>query len=270
MSKEKICLSTIYHFIYESKFGNDSFILTKSGWIKNKPVYLEIGDLNISEHLQHILDMYEYIYIEEYLYNIIIAGNNQYTYCKHRLHIYNTYCADCNMYVCEKCCDNHMCHNLELCEKHTQIYNNCDKCQLITHLPLINCEHKTLCFNCNENFTNKTTTTPIINFNMYEWIPIMNFLENRNPNSNMYKRKIYMNFSEKNIIFNLIAKEINHTFVSHINTKLLISYKLLFDYYKIPLLMDSKLIKLINDVDNIRDDNTNITTKKHKTIILLN
>lgn len=169
-------ISTFYPYVYEEKFKKTHFLHTDSGWIKNnKNIYLNLEDLNMIEDLGHILDFYRKIEKEGNTYRISICVNCEY---KHQNHVVSYTCSDCQTYTLEPLvCIN----NKEVC------YN---------------------CYNCCKNdviFYNILYTKPVMeNFNLYEWVPINGFLENRNINCHLYKRKMSIEFNDNFIKLRLL------------------------------------------------------------------
>jgi hypothetical protein len=186
------------------KFGERPFILTMTGHIINSRVNLVLDDLYNITNIGNILDFYRKIEKEGDFYMIIIPGNNCYTFCKHK-NLCN-YCIECNFYSCYKC--SHINHTNEKCKYSLDFYESCKQCGVVTHEPLVN----GVCYDC----TNKELAIPAIsnmyskpvcsNFNMYEWVPIRkNILENRNPMSTLYKRRIVAQDENDKIRLRLVS-----------------------------------------------------------------
>ncbi len=171
-------ISTFYPCIYEEKFKKRHYLQIDSGWIiSNKNVYLYLEDLNMIDDLGHILDFYRKIEKE---------GNT------HRIRIHDKKYTTCNK------------NSYHTVQKN--ITNTCSMCQIWTLEPMVYKNEKEICYDCN-NCKNDVImyTKPIIeNFNFYEWIPINGFLENRNINSHMYKRKMSIEFEDEFIKLKLL------------------------------------------------------------------
>jgi hypothetical protein len=199
-------ISTFYPYLYEEKFKKRHFLHIDSGWIiSNKNIYLNLEDINMLDDLGHILDFYRKIEKEGHTYRISI-NDKKYTTCcdKTSLHM----CISCNKYLCSD-------HQFEHCNHVVQKYvcslnisNTCSKCQLYTLEPMICINEKEVCYNCYNNCHKHDLilyTKPVIkNLNLYEWVPIDGFLENRNINSHLYKRKMSIEFNDNHIRLRLL------------------------------------------------------------------
>jgi hypothetical protein len=198
-------ISIFYPYIYEEKFKKSCFLHTDSGWIKsNKNIYLNLEDLNMVEDLGNILDFYRKIEKEGDTYRINVCGK-KYTVCCNNISLHM--CINCNIYLCNDCESNHKHHTVQKNVCPINISNTCSKCQIYTLEPMIYTNNKKICNNCYKNNKNNIVvyTKPVIeNFNMYEWIPINGYLENRNINSHLYNRKMSIEFNDNYIMLRLL------------------------------------------------------------------
>lgn len=198
-------ISTFYPYIYEEKFKKRHYLQIDSGWIiSNKNVYLDLEDLNMIDDLGHILDFYRKIEKEGNTHRISIHDKKHTTCCNNM--ILRHMCVNCNKYLCDNCEHEHNYHIVQKNIGSLNITNTCSVCQIWTLEPMIYENEKEICYDC-DDCTNDVVlyTKPIIeNFNFYEWIPVNGFLENRNINSHMYKRKMSIEFGDEFIKLKLL------------------------------------------------------------------
>jgi len=55
---KKYSLAPYYNQFYISKFSNDPYIYTYSGWINNQVTYLDLDDLDMKDDLYNIMDFH--------------------------------------------------------------------------------------------------------------------------------------------------------------------------------------------------------------------
>ncbi len=219
--------------IYFQKFGKLPFILTPLGFICSSQVYLDLGDLDLINDLGHILDFYRQLDFEGSSLSILVPGHKgRETFCKcflnllrngnqgivYRPHQRKVYCVYCDELICELCADNHPNHNItELCMPRERA---CSCCGCPNSMPIIwyrkysDFHSKMICLKCADDKEYLRQTDPIIRFNIAEWIPIKNFLENRNKNSELYCRKIRYTFTERGCKLNLIHRNVEYNLTS--------------------------------------------------------
>jgi hypothetical protein len=196
-------MNELYNDFYRMKFGERPYILTMTGHVINSRVNLVLDDLYNITDIGNILDFFRKIEKEGDFHMIIIPGNNCYTFCRHR-NLCN-YCVECNFYSCVGC--SHTNHTNEKCKYSLDFYESCGRCGIVTHEPLVNGE----CYDCTNNSTTKAPiamySKPVCsNFNMYEWVPVRkNTLENRNPMSTLYKRRIVAQDENNKLRLRLIS-----------------------------------------------------------------
>jgi len=241
-------ISQIYSQLYEKKFKKNKYIHIDSGFITSKKVYLDLDDIDLIDGLGNILDFYRSLDNEGATFRLNFSSINRYSMCRH-INRTGLYCIDCNLFFCDLCNNNayHEKHRVEVVVGKNK--DQCLICKKITRLPLINKEDKLHCYNCFESrYENESIVTfnkPVIaKFNLYEWIPMSNFLENRNPNSHMFNRKIHIIKKQDHIELSLIHHKA--TFYNNYKTIILLDilYRIL-DHYKIPPYIDDDIVKLI-------------------------
>lgn len=178
---DKFSLSSVYHVVYSGNHGSGIFLRAHNGHILNRPVPLKIDDLNLTTDLHTVLTFY----LDVEIHMIQIPGDYISTGINSNNDKYNPK-------------DTQMC---------------CKMCGAYKDEPYIyNDLQETVCCGCNGwNFEREVTfTKPVINFNMYEWIPIKhNILENRNPRSDLYMRRLYVSRRDENekIVLRLMKSE---------------------------------------------------------------
>lgn len=181
----KFSLSSVYHAVYASNRGLGMFIHVHNGYVMNRPVPLKIDDLNLMDDLHTVLTFY----LNVELHMVQIPGpysviNDEYVdeYADEYVDEYvDKYAGDFHLGPCHTCC--------KICGAYK------DEPYIYTK------SHEIVCCKCeNWNYEKGVTfTKPVINFNMYEWIPIKhNILENRNPRSDLYMRRLYVERRDEN------------------------------------------------------------------------
>lgn len=261
-------ISTFYPSIYEEKFKNKHFLNIDSGWIiSNKNVYLDLNDLNLVDDLGHILDFYRKIDLEGYTYRINIVDN--FTSCMCKNHYKIDMCISCNKYICKDCKIKHINHTIQENVRTYKIFDNCSKCYKYTSEPMVMYENKKICYECyecckNGIITTITYTKPVIErLNLYEWIPINNFLENRNINSHLYKRKMSVHYDKNKIDLKLLDINSTNLKMDYISRKM--------EKYKIDKNITNIILKMI-DIDNELNimNKEKEKEKEYKTIVISN
>jgi hypothetical protein len=226
----KLNISSIYNQIYSNKFTRSQFLFTMSGYIFSKPVYLDIDDIDLNDGLYTILEFYKKI---EKIENMLSIKLNN---------------IDC-----------------PVSKKHLEY---CSICHGEYHSPLIIMNDNKICSNCTDidldTIENYVFSKPVIfNFNLYEWIPIhKNILENRNPNSSLYKRKIIIYTNHYSI--ELYICDLNNSNQLDHNS-LLFNYCIseIFKKYQVKKYLDDKILKFIDfKIKN------NVENKKYDSIII--
>ena len=185
-------LSAFYHRIQRNVFGERNIIHIHDGRIFNKPVYLEISDLDLLYDLSNILEFYKKIDTSDG-FNISISE-----------------------------CDE---------------INASDTCSICNTM-----DDDTLC----PNFVDDV-------LNIYEWIPIGAFLENRNPSSELYHRKIAYNEigvcddfdMNKMIILKLIHQDVDYN-LDEKSTMLGHTIFTVCDHYNLSQYIENKICDKVN------------------------
>ncbi len=226
---DKTTFTNIYRELNTHKFGKKHIIKTNSGYIYNTKVKLKIQQVDLLENIEALINFYKLIDKEGNTFTIDISGETIYTFCEHNFSHYNYFCNICNKYECNLCAN--LCksqeHVLENCYCNKSIFDYCGKCFRCTYLPMIVTEGLRLCSECSvQNGFDKNYkgyiywSKPIItNFNLYEWVPInQTLLENRNPKSIFYKRKIGFEKTEHSIKLKLLREfNVNIKYLQNIN-----------------------------------------------------
>jgi hypothetical protein len=214
---------SIYHYIFTSKFSSHEFLLTMCGHIINKPVYLVLDDLNLIDDLGVIIDFYRKIDKQGNIFMLEVPGNKPHNICGHTKWYYS-YCIDCCAYYCYNCKNVHSEHLTERCDFDNDFLNSCTTCYKVTHEPLfVSNDGEKICYKCSHGKDSIFYSKAVISgFNLYEWIPIHKYthkrthehiLQNRNPNSHLYMRKLNIEYKDESIKLRLIPNEtitINH------------------------------------------------------------
>lgn len=208
MSNLNYNISTVYPCINKEVFKDKFMIHIDSGWIYNSNlVYLDLSDLNMLWDLGNILDFYRDLNREGNTYRIKLL-NNSIEYERYKSYT-GPSCIKCSSLSDELC-----------------INNECVKCH---------------------NFLSKNTfinySKPVIaRFNLYEWIPIRGYLENRNINSHLFKRKLMISREEECIQLKLLDNDINTTEYTHDTVKLLDKIYRIFDMFNVPSTLEKNII----------------------------
>jgi hypothetical protein len=251
-------ISAFYPHIYLEKFKQRRLLQIDSGWIlSNMNVYLQLDDIDILNDLGHMLDFYRKINTEGSTLRIKLMNN--YTICNHVNTEY--FCSDCNIYFCFDCKLPHEGHNvLNKCvnKKNSQ---SCNMCEIQNSEPLIN----EICINCytaNNELKGKIEySRPVINrFNLYEWIPIHGYLENRNVNSHLYKRLLNIEYNNDCIELELVdefARDYNLENIKLLN----VMYRIL-NIYNVPLTLREDIIDKTINYSSINYSSINYSSNK--------
>lgn len=188
----KYDLSVIYPHLYRENFGDSKFVNTLSGHIRSdRLVYLNLSDMDLINDLRNVLDFYKLIDT-----NSFVKFMNYPATCgtlpKHL-------CITCNMYMCdaEVCREEHKNHKVQEDIEFSNVMY-CKKCFLHSIDPMVCVEDDYVCPRCYEEIEgrddlsrNISYTKPVVeNINLYEWVPMRFYLENRNVCSDMYTRKM--------------------------------------------------------------------------------
>ena len=246
-------ISLIYPEIYNEKFGNDNFVYINSSFLISKKVYLDIDDLNNIEDLGAILDFFRNIEKERDIFKISIFTSKKHTYCKcSRNYKIQNFCINCKMFFCIQCSDTHNSHNVEDCYlkyKDFNYYQDCSLCKKMSYMPMTQKNDKIFCDNCyKQTLVNEKIifTKPVIGrINLYEWIPInMGYLENRNPESHLYNRKMIKTKKKNSIELKLVHIKASKYYDYNEVVLYDIVYRIL-DHYKIPPYVDDKIVELM-------------------------
>lgn len=235
---KKYNLSTIYNTIYTTIFKNRPFLNIDSGWVlNNKYVYLDLSDLNMIDDLGNILDFYRKIIKEGTTYRIKLQEKT--SLCKHTDR--NSMCITCNRYICDDCKKDHIKHKIQENVYYSEIYTYCNLCNYYTDEPMIYHKNNKICKNCiNEDELGEIIiySKSIINrFNLYEWVPIGIYLENRNVNSHLYTRKMEIIYHNNFIELKLLDKKAEY--ITDFPLKTMIN---ILDKYKVPSTIEDKLL----------------------------
>jgi hypothetical protein len=237
----------IYNRIYQSKFGACKNLVLNTGIVTSEEVSLYLDDLGLLKFMSCIVDYYRKIEKEGNIYMINVPGNKYYTFCKHPKKIYNIYCIDCKIYTCTECIKFHEKHVVECCHFEKNVYHYCDICGNSCDVQILRNDKK-VCTMCDHKFTKKLPiyhfSKPMtFHFNMYEWIPINEFiLENRNINSEMYKRNIKMEYKNGCLFLSLLTSEYEGSYEDMFLND---SYNRVFDHYNIPEDLELKIKDLM-------------------------
>lgn len=252
----KTNVGPIFNQIYRQRFGKDHYLYTESGWIKSFTVYLDLSDIDMLNGLGTILDFYRKLINEGNVVKINIPGNTKPNYCD----CWNTticsdtkyLCMDCNLFICNSrachfCKDGHSGHKIkQFCMPNGKF---CVCCSKLCEIPVIS--HKSIgpneivkCYDCIINYDFIKLTDPIINFNLYEWIPIGEFLENRNPDSIHYGRKMSYNLINDSITLQLIHSDAEY-YLDTKSTILVDNIARVFEYYGLPKELSDASIKYV-------------------------
>lgn len=211
-------LGPIYPQIYQQRFGDSPYLSTSVGYVINdNKVILDIDDLDLVNDLGHILDFYRKINFEGDSIMIKIPGVEKPNHCRcEKINKLKIYCHNCNMYTCNMCCEYHKNHKKTKMHIPNQLNSQCNFCRKRNIYPQTwEYGNTVVCMECfqKENLSKEHLkfTEYVINFNFYEWIPINNFLENRNVDSPFYGRKInIIQESNETLKLNLIGENIDY------------------------------------------------------------
>ncbi len=190
-------------------FKGEFMIHIDSGWIyNNNLVYLDLSDLNMLHDLGNILDFYRNINREGKTYRIKLFGGGL---------VYEGHKSSKRPF--------------------------CIKCSSLSDELYINNE----CIKCYNFYENKDTfvnySKPVIaRFNLYEWIPIKGYLENRNIKSHLYKRKLMISYVEDYIHLKLIDRDINTDEYSKDSVILLDKIYRIFSMFNVPSTLEKTMI----------------------------
>lgn len=213
-------VSTIYYQIYTTKFGKNNFVHIYPGFVKSSPVYLKLDDLDLVEDLGNILDFYRDIEQECEVFMINFLYSRDYFYISR----YNTTCNTCKKITCQPLL------RLQKILPPSTISLVCEECY--SHI-----KHY-------DNYKLNFDIEVMNNFNFYEWVPVNNFLENRNPSSDMFMRRMSISKNDDDCItLKLINKNVKNLnsedtiFMNYV-------YQILEEYNVAPHL-DKKIITLL-------------------------
>jgi len=250
-------LAPFYPIIYKSRFTSNQFIRTDLGWIGNdQNIYLCLQDLDMLHDLGNILDFFRRIDKEGSSFRIKLPCKYVKNCCYDSIR--KKFCISCSMYLCEDCKVEHIncfTENLEIKCNYDTSYGHCIKCNLWTDQPLAN----NMCNNCVEPSLPCQYNKPLINFNLYEWIPIGDFLENRNPFSSWYSRKIRLIYHTNYIEFKLIHYNVDY----YLDTKSTLHADAcfhVFEYFNVPTPLDTKIMNLMGRYSYSRQDKPDLPT----------
>jgi hypothetical protein len=90
---------------------------------------------------------------------------------------------------------------------------------------------------------------------MYEWIPIKGYLENRNINSHLYRRKLKITVIDEYIELKLLDIGINTDEYKDTTVQLLDTVYRIFDKYKVPSTLEKKIIDMSINIERKYNDN---------------
>lgn len=226
MNSDKYSLSGVYHQIQSNMFGKKEYLEMTNGFVRNKPVYLNLSDLDLLNSLSIILDFYKKIDFSD-RFMIEIPGSkkeNPINWTMYPQDACIEYCVNCNEYlIYGKDYDSHRGHHIEIGnQRHEWFRSTCYNCRNyspkdvhIVHDSGIMCSSCDTMLHSNQSVDSlKIYSRPVIyNFNMYEWVPIhKNIMENRNPVSSLYTRKMLVNHSSDCIKLSLIDQECEREF----------------------------------------------------------
>ncbi len=206
-----------YYYIYNHKFKNKPFINTECGFIYSHKVDLYINNLDSYDNIMNITKFIKMLDFEGDILKIKLSDDLT-TY--HTETLAETYHTE---------------------TYHTETYPTCDFCGAICNMPMIVFNGRKYCCKYKDKCT---YTKSILDFNMYEWIPVGKFLENRNPNSIMYLRKIKLIPKENHIEFDLIHSKVDY-FLNYKDTLRYDKVYKILDHYNIPPFIDDKIVNLV-------------------------